>query len=399
MIKKELRCALIFLGPFPIGNVSTIRIMTYCKALVKKGVFVKVLLIAPTAEAAVNKSRSGVVDGVHYQYITDITWNRKNVPKFIKLAYYVAGLFKSLEYIRADKINCLLTYRDEFLSNVFYRIATKMRGIPFIIDKTEYPVGYFKMPAFRKRFERLKLKMFDGFITITSELKKFYYREIKKPESHYFLLPMTMDMNRYAGLQKQQVDEPYIAVVFGTHNRDGLFESIKAYKKYRSLTTAKPYRLVLIGDLDELCKNFRECNDIKSYIERNGLQASVDIKGMIPINDVPQLLLNADCLLTTPLAYVSGGFPTKLGEYLLSGVPVVATSAGEINNFLTDKLNILLSLPNDDDAVADHILYLQQNPREMEKIGQAGKRLVAEVFNADTYVDDLILFLKGLFKE
>jgi glycosyltransferase involved in cell wall biosynthesis len=397
-MKKEnntLRCALIFLGPFPDGNVSSIRILSYCKALAKEGVFVKVLIIAPTAEAAINEYKSGSRDGVEYQYITNITWKNKNTPNYVKFFYYIVGFFKSLKYLRQDKINCLLSYHNELLSNVFYRIVTKLIGISFIIDKTEYPNGYFKMSKFRKRIEHFKLKMFDGFILITKELEMFYAQLTDYEPEKYFLLPMTIDADRYKGITKSSKNKRYIAVVFGTHNRDGLYDSVIAYHKYYKLKGHLPLDLVLIGDFFGLCQSFPECKAILNYIKINNLESNVDFKGLVPINDVPDILTNAECLLTTPLEYVSGGFPTKLGEYLLSGVAVVATSAGEIQNYLTHKKNILLSSPGDLDDIAQNILFIDKNRNQAHSIGESGKDLAMKVFNADTYSKSLIEFLKS----
>jgi len=395
-MKKEnntLRCALIFLGPFPLGNVSSIRIMSYCKALAKEGVFVKVLLLAPTTEAAINEFKSGKVDGVEYQYMTNITWKNKNTPSYVKFFYYILGLFLSLKYLRQDKVNCLLSYHNELLSNVFYRIVTKLSGMPFIIDKTEYPNRYFKMSPFRKQIEHFKLKMFDGFILITKELERFYFQITNYELDRYFLLPMTIDGDRYKGIAKSKNNKRYIAVVFGTHNRDGLFESVIAYHKYYRLKGHLPLDLVLIGDFLGLCKSFPECKEILNYIKINNLESNVDFKGLVSIIDVPNILMNAKCLLTTPLEYVSGGFPTKLGEYLLSGVPVVSTSAGEIEKYLTNNENIFLSATGDLDGIAQNILFIDQNANQAAIIGESGKNLALKVFNADTYSKKLIEFL------
>jgi glycosyltransferase involved in cell wall biosynthesis len=392
---NTLRCALIFLGPFPIGNVSSIRIMSYCKALAKEGVFVKVLLLAPTTEAAINEFKSGNVDGVEYQYMTNITWKNKNTPSYVKFFYYILGFFLSLKYLRQDKINCLLSYHNELFSNIFFRIFTKIIGIPFIIDKTEYPNGYFKMPAFRKKIENFKLKMFDGFIVITNELERFYLQITKYEKSKYFLLPMTIDSERYIGVEKDKDSKRYIAVVFGTHNRDGLFESVLAYHKYHRLKGNLPFNLVLIGDFLGLCESFPECKEILNYIKTNNLEDYIYLKGLVSITDVPNLLLNANCLLTTPLEYVSGGFPTKLGEYLLSGVPVVSTSAGEIEKYLTHNENVFLSAVGDLDSIAENILFIDQNENQAAIIGESGKNLAIKVFNADTYSKKLIEFLSS----
>jgi glycosyltransferase involved in cell wall biosynthesis len=391
----SLRCALIFLGPFPVGNVSTLRIMSYCKALAKKDIFIKVLLIAPTAEASVNNFRRGNVDGVEYQYISEITWKKANTANYIKMFYYIIGLFKSIKYIKEDNINCLLSYRSELLSNVFYRVLTRILGIPFILDKTEYPNSYFKLHPYKRKLEDFKLRMYDGLITITTELEEFYTKITKFGKEKYFLLPMTIDIDRYKNLIKNNYTKGYIAIVFGTHNRDGLFDSIKAYHKYTLLKKNDVFDLVIVGDFDELCNQHPENIEIISYVELHKLSSNIIFKGLMPINEVPQVLLDARCLLTTPFAYASGGFPTKLGEYLLSGNVVVATSAGEISNYLSHNKNILLSEPGDLDHVANNLLYVDRNQELVSIIGESGRKFASTVFNADTYSIEFIKFLKS----
>lgn len=391
---KGLKCALVFLGPFPIGNVSTLRILSYCKALAKKNIPIKVLIIAPTKEAAINKMKTGCVDGVEYEYMTNITWSNDNPPIIIKLCYYIFGLIKSIYILRRDKINCLLSYHDELIANCMYMFTCKIMKILFVIDKTEYPSNYFRVNKFHTKLIKFRLKMFDKFIVITKELRKFYTDITNKQNDAIFLLPMTIDIDRYKNILNEDSKLAYIAVVFGTHNRDGLFSSIKAYQKYLLITKKTPYKLLLIGDFEGLCKSHPECNQIVDYIRDNALDNNVIFKGLISIQDIPHMLINAKCLLTTPLKYVSGGFPTKLGEYLLSGVPVIATSAGEISEYLTHNENILLSPVEDYEDIAQKILFVQENNVEAQKIAKAGKRVAERVFNADYYIDDLIPFLK-----
>jgi len=383
--ESDLRCALIFLGPFPIGNASSIRIMSYCKALAKKGVFIKVLILAPTREAKVNKEVSGIHEGVHYQYMTKVTWKNANASVFTKGCYYLFGLLKSLKYIRKDKINCLLSYHSNLLSNMFYWMVTRTLSIPFLLDKTEYPYGYYKMSVLSKKIARFKLLFYDGFIVISKELETFY----KRIKTNIFHLPMSFDMDRYKGYKRNKVASPYIAVVFGVHNRDGLYESVVAYKKYCDLSPENTYRLVMIGNYN----NLTDKNKIDRYMQDNHLQDKIEIKGLVSINKVPQILINADCLLTTPNEYASGGFPTKLGEYMLSGVPIVATSAGEVDKYVTHMKDILISQPGDLDNVASNILYLQQNKTIGLLIAENARNKVKKVFNADNYVDELIYFI------
>ena len=62
-------------------------------------------------------------------------------------------------------------------------------------------------------------------------------------------------------------------------------------------------------------------------------------------NEVPQLLMDSEVLaLDRPNSIQAQcGFPTKLGEYLLTGNPVVVTKVGDIPLFLEDGVSALLA--------------------------------------------------------
>jgi glycosyltransferase involved in cell wall biosynthesis len=167
----------------------------------------------------------------------------------------------------------------------------------------------------------------------------------------------------------------------------------------KSLKNIEPYKLLLIGDFEGLCKSFPECKQITRFIEEEINQGEVEFTGLVSIDKVPQLLINAECLLTTPLKFNSGGFPTKLGEYLLSGVPVVSTAVGEIEKYIINGVHALLSDPSDLEGVANNLLSVHQKKEMFSKMGIAGVEIVKEHFNANDYVEELITYLNRLRKK
>lgn len=82
-------------------------------------------------------------------------------------------------------------------------------------------------------------------------------------------------------------------------------------------------------------------------------------------SEVPRFLWHADVLLLPPSArHPSAAWtsPVKLGEYLASGTPVVATSIPALRDWLTDE-EVFFVPPDDDKALADGIAAVLDNPR------------------------------------
>ncbi|WP_407402855.1 glycosyltransferase [Chryseobacterium sp.] len=391
------KIGLIFLGPFPEGNVSTLRIVSYCKSLSANGCLVKVYLIAPTTEAKVNQVEKGVFEGIEFEYVNGITWPNNNVSFFYKYIQYFKGIILTVKRLKSDNIKCLLSYHSEIFANIYFKVACKILSINFVLDKTEYPKSFQEKNRIGLFFENISLRFFDKIITISNELFIYYKYFLGLKDDSLFLLPMTIDKDRYANIIPNLTSEKYIAVVFGVHNRDNILNSIKAYIKYLELVQHYnlnfSFKLKMIGDFKKLCELFPTNKIIIDLIEENNIHNKVEILGSLPSEAVPKILLNATCLLSTPDFFISGGFPTKLGEYLLSGNPVVVTAAGEIENYLTHLENAFLSEPGNIDKIAEYLIMIQTDENLASKIGVSGQKLAKLVFNADSYVESLKSFI------
>ena len=80
-------------------------------------------------------------------------------------------------------------------------------------------------------------------------------------------------------------------------------------------------------------------------------------------------------------------------QYLLSGVPVVATKAGEISNFLEDGINSYLCEVDNWEDISEKLFYIHNHSFEAAKIGKSGYQLAITKFNILTYLKDLTFFL------
>ena len=107
---------------------------------------------------------------------------------------------------------------------------------------------------------------------------------------------------------------------------------------------------------------------------------------------MPNLLSNAEMLLLTRPNNKQAhyGFPTKLGEYLLSKRPVVVSRVGDIDAFLIDGLNAILVQPDDVAEIANKMIWISNNPLESNKLGIKGHECAISNFNNVTEVKKIL---------
>ena len=385
-----IRCGLVTIAPFPKGNVTTIRYSSYLRALHREGVYTKVYIYAPTRMAKHISTRTGNYEGIDYEYTTKPFLEKYSLIR--QLNQTAIGIIQLLKSLKKDGINVLILNEEQpwILTFILY-LYCLLNRILFIGEKTEYPPLSVRHNKFREWLYSFKIRMYDSMILITKELQK-YFSVFLNHKTKTFLLPVTIDMNRYATVNSIDYSTPYIATVFGVHNRDGLEESLLSYSNY--LENGGSFDLWLIGDYNSMPNKSK----LDSIIKSNCLEKRVRICGKVDILSVPSFLKSAKCLLTTPNFYISGGFPTKLGEYMLSGVPIVATDAGEIKDYVEDGKDIFLSKPGDIKDITNKLLYIEHNEGAALNVANAAEIKARHIFNAQTYAKPLIDFLGGFKK-
>ena len=390
---KNNRVALIARSPFPFGDVCTVRYSTYCKALANEGVFTKVYILHPSKspEAKSNRNTRGVYDGVHFEYLsTDTYWTAStlSVKKQLLYMYYV---LKSLFLLRKDGINVIILYHHDNFNTIIYRIFCSLFNILFLTDQTEFPYKFpYNSDEFNnisKYLKKIHFCSFDKYIVMTHSLHEYYCHFLNKNKDLFFHLPMTVDLDRFKNIEELSSEPSYIACVFGVHNRDCIFDTIKSYKLYVD-NKDDAWTLNLYGDFYKL----KIANELLLYIKNNQLENKVIIKGKIISIDMPKILTNAKCLITTAREYVSGGFPTKLGEYLATRKPIVATKAGEIPRYLEDGISCFLATPGDIEEIAWKLLYVHDNYNEALCVAERGYIIAKNNFNAEKSIQELINF-------
>ena len=135
-----------------------------------------------------------------------------------------------------------------------------------------------------------------------------------------------------------------------------------------------------------------EMTYLSELCNRLNVGSSVIFTGKVSYEIMPQKLMNASILaLSRPNNKQNQyGFPTKLGEYLATGNPVVVTYVGEIPNYIIDGENGYIALPDSVDSFAQKLIQAANDLEQGKNVGLCGKQLVQSVFSSNVQVESAI---------
>lgn len=296
---------------------------------------------------------------------------------FLARKFKVVSFIKNiLRFIRCIKPGDILFLYGEYEYQLRIVSWVKKKALSYC-EITEHPQIFgLSKSAQQSRERRLKLlKKLDGLFVISQSLKNYYIEE-GLDENKVHIINMFVDTNRFRGLRKT-TDENYIAYCGAvSYDKDGVNILIESFAKF--YPRHKDYRLYIIGKSVEPLV----IDQLKDLAHELGVENSVVFTGAVDPKDMPQLLYNARILaLARPdNLQAQNGFPTKLGEYLATGNPVVVTSVGEIPLFIKDKQNGFLAEPNPE-SFSEKLSWVADNYEDALRIGGKGRELTFSEFS------------------
>jgi glycosyltransferase involved in cell wall biosynthesis len=226
----------------------------------------------------------------------------------------------------------------------------------------------------QQRYGRGFIRRFDLVVAITRYLAE-YARPYLRAGADAIVIPIMVDCNEYRSDQPPATDPRFVTYVGMLNERkDGVATLMKAFAAIAA--DFPDVRLRLIGDSDDpRVSNVTEFRRVAAGL---GIADRVEFTGQVRRDEIPALLADSSVLvLARPSSQqADAGFPTKLGEYLASGRPVVVTSTSDISEYLTDGESACLVPPDDVDALSGRLSSALADP-EAAAIGAAG-RVVAE---------------------
>lgn len=379
-----MRIAIINTIPVPSGQASVNRFLGYARGLVKCGNKVVCLSSArPLFE------REGCLDGVNY-----INYGKKGR---LSLLYALRDIRRN---IKKHKYDIVIVICNSLLMLYPIHWACKAVGTKMLIEKSEFPFVLMRdgqeiksglKKIYGEWWNKMVGRILDGMIVMTTPLLD-YYKNRLKPNCKIVHIPMTVDVSRFLIPKEESEYGDYIAYCGNmTGNKDGVENLINAFapieRKYPDI------KLLLIGGA-----NYPErMQELKEMVMNMGLK-NVVFYGRAPREEMPRLLTNAKmlCLARPTTTQATYGFPTKLGEYLATGNPVVVTAVGDIPRYLNDSNSFIVEA-DDNLAFSNRMLEVLSDYDIALKKGAEGKELSLSVFNAEVQSKVLHEWLKNNF--
>lgn len=379
--------ALLFVNYTDISTPSAplFRLLAIARGLVENGIFVYWFTLGrePTDE---------ITNDPFYKNIQFIKIGKPN--KIIKRSRIVFYLYlRILELRLQPHLNNIIEHFKNivcFTDGVdfwhLFNIVTvcKKNGIRVFYQRNEYPL--LNKKSLRQKFNvKLYLKYIvprlDHIFVISNALKYFFDAHVKlyNRKIPVSILNMMVEPDRYScscsSIDSKYKDIVYVGTMYG--DKDGVYYLLEAFLKiYNDYPDC---RLIIIGD-NTRTSRMQKVSDILSKIQYSD---RIIFTGQLDRKSVIEKINSAYCLVLARPNNIQAkyGFPTKLGEYLSTGKPVIVTSVGDIPLFLKDGENAFLAIPDDVDSFAAKLNDCLSDPIKASKIGKKGEELVYKDFN------------------
>ena len=364
---------IIIVSAYKPNTAPTNRLKSFLLGFDELGIKVDVFILYP------NEKREELDDSVYNNITVCHLWKQHHSRT--KLLKYIYSFIDASRFAKriAPHSKVLLMGASEYLP-----IFASRSDIYVYQERTEHFNVAKMRPAFlQKRYLKYVPKI-CGLFVISTALKEAFMGIGAK---NVTVVNMIVDANRFYGLKKYESTDNYIAYCgTASNNKDGVDDLIKAFSIVHSLHP--DIKLYIMGKAPT---NEDSAGNL-ALVESLDLSSSVVFTGIIPADEMPQMLVNARVVaLARPDSLQARcGFPTKLGEYLLSGNPVVVTRVGDIPAFLQDGKTALLAEQRNPESFAKKLLWVLNNEKDAKVIGLAGREVALHSFNYLTETEKIV---------
>ncbi|GEM_PF-1413296 len=171
--------------------------------------------------------------------------------------------------------------------------------------------------------------------------------------------------------------------------RKGIFKLIDAFTE--ALTSVKSLHLVIIGSGPSE-------EELKKYVFETGIRENITVLPWTDNKDLPGYFSNSDIFIYLSQRYRGWEeqFGYSIAEASSSGIPVISTRTGSIEDLVTDGQTGILVDPDDSRGIVSAILKLAEDRNLRISMGNAGREHIKNNFSHEIIAKKLENFLRNI---
>ena len=361
---------------FPYGTGAASRVYGYARGLIGAGARVKVLCVEPSWNigSTLNAAASGNYRGIEFEY----SCGRVSRPR----SRFGRGLLRLAKWSRfayavhqwaaeVDGVDAMIVYSRRLRWIAAARVLCWTTGAELVHEDCEL-VFRFSADTVRTRlkrfaYERVAFATYDGCIAISTFLADYCSRRLRHG-IEALLVPVLVDVEEFGPGDGSGEIADRVTFCGGLDH----LEARNVVETFALVAGDFPsIRLQLVGT----ARRSEALAGLRSLADELGVSGRVEFTGQVVREDLVGLLGSARVLvLPRPSGLFSqAGLPTKMGEYLASGRPVVVTANGDIGLYLHDGVDAYLVPPDDVAAFGERLRHVLEHPGEATEVGRRGR--------------------------
>ena len=322
-----------------------------------------------------------------------------SINNFISVIFYLFILFS-----RIQKKSSLVLIGSNWYTIYLYSFIFKLKQVKIILEVNENPYsperGRTDLLLFRKIYNFLTLsfsyKFVSGFIVISSNLQELVKQNCRNfAKTVKIPILIDTDKNNYDfDIIDIEKFKPYIIHPGAlSETKDGILAVVKSFILASKISKKKIYFLYTAQNIKPSLKD-----EIFSLLEENNLSERFICVGKLLDKELKYLIIKSSLsIINKPNNWQNNyNFPTKVGELLQLGTPLIVSKTGELLKYFKNHYNSILVEPNNCNEIADAIIYILDNPMFSELISKNGRELAYKEFDYKLYSKKMYNFFDSI---